>query len=296
MRSVKKGFRFSMLWIHLVLILFCLLCILPLVSIVSISLTSEADIYDTGYKLIPVKVDTTAYQLLFKMPDQLLNSYAVTISVTLVGTALGVLVNSLIAYPLSRKEFKYRRAINFFVYFPMLFSGGLIPWYILIMQYLQMKDTFWVLFVPSLASAWNILLLKTYFSKIPVSLFESATMDGANEPRIFLQILLPLSKPSLATVGFMTSLTYWNDWWMALLFIENDKLLPLQYLLQRIMSNIEALQVAAQRAGLTVAQEQIPKENVRMAMCIIAAGPMLFIFQFFQKYFVKGLTVGSIKG
>lgn len=282
---------------NLLFIIFCLICIIPLVAIISVSLSSKQDVLKYGYRLIPARLDFTAYTYIFRNPRQILDAYEVTIFVTIIGTFLSLMVNSLIAYPLSRKEFKYRGRITFIIWFPMLFSGGLVPWYILVSQYLHMKDKIWVLIIPYICSAWNILLLRTYFSKIPVELMESSKIDGANEFYIFFKIILPLSTPSIATVGFLTSLTYWNDWWLSLLFIENDRLIPLQYLLQRIMQNIEMLKTALQmNSGIHIDYSKFPDENARMAMCVLAAGPMLFMFQFFQKYFVKGLTVGSIKG
>lgn len=293
-RSVNKVSRSI---IHCIFIVFCLTCILPIIAIVSISLSDKLDLVNFGYRLIPVRFDVSAYKYIFNSPAHILNSYKISILVTVLGTFAGLLINSLIAYPLSRNEFKLRNKITFFIFFPMLFNGGLIPWYILISQYLHLKDTVLVLILPLLASAWNVLLLRTYFSKIPTALMESATIDGANELYIFFKMILPLSTPALATVGFLSSLTFWNDWWMALLFIEKQNLLPLQYLLQRIMTNIQYLASALQSdmAG-KIDLTKMPDENARMAMCILAAGPMLFMFQFFQKCFVKGLTVGSIKG
>lgn len=293
----KKSSRINKIIIHLVLIIFCITCILPIIAIVSISFSDKVDLARYGYRLIPLNFDITAYQYIFRSPMIILNAYKISIIVTVLGSFLSLLVNSLIAYPLSRDEFKFRNKITLFIFFPMLFNGGLVPWYILISQQLHLKDTIWVLVLPSLASAWNVLLLRTYFSKIPKALMESASIDGANEIYVFFRIILPLSKPALATVGFLTSLVYWNDWWLALLFIENQDLLPLQYLLQTIMTNIQYLASALQgtMAG-TIDLSTMPDENARMAMCILAAGPMLFMFQFFQKYFVKGLTVGSIKG
>lgn len=293
----KKSSRINKIIIHLVLIIFCVTCILPIIAIVSISFSDKVDLARYGYRLIPLNFDITAYQYIFRSPMIILNAYKISIIVTVLGSFLSLLVNSLIAYPLSRDEFKFRSKITLFIFFPMLFNGGLVPWYILISQQLHLKDTIWVLVLPSLASAWNVLLLRTYFSKIPKALMESASIDGANEIYVFFRIILPLSKPALATVGFLTSLVYWNDWWLALLFIENQDLLPLQYLLQTIMTNIQYLASALQgnMAG-AIDLSTMPDENARMAMCILAAGPMLFMFQFFQKYFVKGLTVGSIKG
>lgn len=283
--------------VHLPLVMFCILCVIPILALASISLSSMRDIADYGYRLVPVHIDFQAYRYIFNNPGVILNAYAVSITVMVMGTVFGMIVNSLIAYPLSRLEYRLRRPLTFFVFFPLLFSGGLVPWYILISQYLKLKDTVFALVLPYVASSWNILLFRTYFSKIPRDILEYARIDGAHELYVFWKIVVPLSVPSFATVGFLTALIFWNDWFLAMLFIEKNSLLPLQSLLQRIMSNIEFLttQLRGTMAS-TVDTSQLPSENARMAMCVLAAGPMLFAFQYFQKYFVKGLTVGSLKG
>lgn len=179
----------------------------------------------------------------------------------------------------------------------MLFSGGIVPWYILIAKYLNMKDTFFVLFVPYLVNVWYVLLLKTYFKDIPISLLESANIDGASEIRILISIVLPLSKPALATVSLFIVLQFWNDWWLSLLFINKESLVTLQYLLYKMMRNMDYLRNnVSQMAHGMIDTSNLPTETMRMAMCIVAAGPMLIIFPFFQKYFVRGLTVGAVKG
>jgi putative aldouronate transport system permease protein len=178
----------------------------------------------------------------------------------------------------------------------MLFNGGLVPWYILIARYLQLKNTFFVLFLPWLVIPWFVLLLRTFFTQLPFSLFESAKMDGASEFRMYAQILLPLSKPALATVGLFIALHLWNDWWLPLLYIDVERLIPLQFMLQRMMANFDYLTKQMTTASMNIDISELPGESARMAMCVLAAGPMLFIFPFFQKYFVRGLTAGSLKG
>lgn len=282
--------------IHLIFGLFALLCILPIAAIISISLSNENDLVSYGYRLLPKALDITAYKFIFKNPTQILRSYYVSSVVTVAGAVLSLLIVSMTAYPLSRSDFKYRNKMSLFIYFTMLFSGGLVPWYMLIDRYLGLKDTIWVLIIPLLVSPWNIFLLRTYFQKIPPSLIESANIDGAGELYAFFKIIVPLSKPALATVGLFTALMYWNDSFTALLFIYKANLIPLQYILYKIMTNIQMLTVQMKNLPTTTSAARVPTESARMAMVILAAGPMLFVFPFFQKYFVKGLTVGSVKG
>ncbi len=282
--------------ISILLVSFSLLCIIPIVSIISISLSNEADISQYGYKLIPVRLSMTAYEFIFKNPLQILRAYFMSISVTVTGTLLSLLVISMFAYAISRSDFKYRRKLSFYIFFTMLFNGGLVPWYMLISRGLHLRNTFWVLIIPYLTNAWFILLLRTYFQKIPMALIESARIDGSMEIRTFLSIVLPLSKPAIATVGLFITLNYWNDWWLSMLYIENQKLIPLQYMLARMMRDLTELLQNMTEIPSGSSLRQFPNESARMAMCILAAGPMLFVFPFFQQYFVKGLTVGAVKG
>ena len=282
--------------INVVFIFFGLLCIIPLISILSISISNEIDILKNGYSLIPRMIDLTAYSYILYKPVQILNAYKVSIFITLFGTLASLIVVAGIAYPLSRPDFKLRNSLSFFPFFTLLFNGGLVATYILISNYLHLKNSIWVLILPYMASAWFILLLKTFMQKIPMDIIESCMIDGANEFRIFLQIILPLSKPGLATVGLFTLLQYWNDWWLSMLYIETEKLIPLQYMLYRMMANIEFLTSSSNKMPPGMKMAQIPSESARMAMAILAAGPMLIVFPFFQKYFVKGLTVGAVKG
>lgn len=282
---------------HIFFIIFSILCILPFVLLISISLSKEADIVKYGYSFIPKNIDFLAYKIVFLNPQQLIDSYKVTIMSTLVGTFFSLLVMSLVAYALSRTDFKYRKVVTFYLFFTMLFNGGLVPSYILISQYLKLTDTFWVLVIPGLVNVWYIILLRTFFQSIPPSIFESAKIDGASEFTIFFKIVIHLSKPALATIALFGVLIRWNDWFTALLYIKNEKLLTLQYLLQRIILEMQLLNDANQNLPQELLiNTQIPTESLRMAMVILVAGPMLVVFPFFQKYFVKGLTVGSVKG
>jgi putative aldouronate transport system permease protein len=282
--------------IHTVLILFALLCIIPLVAVISIAFTEEKDIVVSGYHLVPRSVSASAFRYVLSNPRQILRSYGLSAVVTALGSVVALLVISLVAFPLSRPDYRYRRPLSFYVFFTMLFNGGLVPWYILISRYLQLKNHLLVLIVPYLVIPWFVLLLRTFFSQLPISLFESAKIDGASDFRSFFTILIPLSKPALATVGLFICLQYWNDWWLPLLYVDTEKLVPLQYMLYRMMANITFLTSQMTQTGITIDIRNLPNESARMAMCVLAAGPMLFIFPFFQKYFVRGLTAGSIKG
>lgn len=216
---------------------------------------------------------------------------------TLVGTVLSLLAMSLVAYALSRNNFTYKKGVTFYLFFTMLFHGGLVPSYILISQYLKLNDTFWVLVIPGLINVWYVILLRTFFQSIPPAVIESAKVDGASEFTIFFKIIIHLSKPALATVGLFGVLIRWNDWFTALLYIQNPKLLTLQYLLQRIILEMQLVSENSQSAPQQLlGNMQMPSEAIRMAMVVLVAGPMLVVFPFFQKFFVKGLTVGSVKG
>jgi len=269
--------------------------VLPLAYIISISLSDERMILDYGYRLIPKSISWKAYQYIFQSPEIILNAYGITILVTVCGTILSLLITAMLAYSLSRTDFRYRRVASFLVYFTMLFNGGLVPWYIVISQYLHLKDKIAVMIVPYLLSAWFVLLMKGFLQSLPMEIFESAKMDGAREFRIFFRIVLPLSKPGLATVGLFTALMYWNDWWLALLFVDDNRIIPIQLMLNRIMSNLAFLTSELGR-NARIDVSKFPNESARMAMCALAAGPMIFVFPFFQKYFIRGLMVGSIKG
>lgn len=281
---------------HLLIALFAIMCIVPFILVVSISFSSEKDIVNYGYQFVPKTFDLSAYKYIFTNSSQLINSYMTTILFTIVGTFFEVLFDIMMAYPLSRVKFKERKFFNFYIYFTMLFSGGLVPSYILVTQYLNIDNTFSVLVLTGLINVWHIFLLRTFFKSIPEALIESAKIDGASEWRVLFQIVVPLSKPVIATVTLFGVLARWNDWYTTLLYINDTDLYTLQYLLQKMMMDINML-----KEGLGVPQSvldsmEIPGETARMAMAIIAAGPMILVFPFFQKYFIKGITVGSVKG
>lgn len=297
-RDLLAVTRLSSVIIHIIIIFFALICLLPLALIISISFSEEIDIIKYGFRIIPMNFTTTAYSVIFKDLSKLINSYKVTLTVTFVGTLSSLFIMSMFAYTLSRRDYKYRRILSFYMFFTMLFSGGLVPWYILITRYLKLTDTYGALIIPYLVSAWNLFLLRTYFMKIPFSLIESAKIDGASEFRIYTHICLPLSTPALATVGLFIALNYWNDWWLSLLFINKREMYSLQMLLKVMMENIEYLKsdMARMFNPEMLKSIELPSESTRMAMCLLAIGPIMLLFPFLQKYFVEGLTVGSIKG
>jgi len=285
----------SNIFINIFLFLIALVCILPLLSIISISFSNNADLTQFGFSIIPRHLDLTAYRYIFNDPTLIISGYEVSILVTALGTFVSLFVTTAIAYVLSRHDYKFHGVISFFVFFTLIFNGGLVPWYMLINNYLHLGNTIWALILPYAANAWFILLLRTFFQKLPFEIIESCYMDGAGDFRIFFQIVLPLSLPGIATIGLLIMLTYWNDWWLALLFIEKTSLFPLQKTLYSMLSNIQFL-TSSTAIPSFLKVTNLPTENARMAMALLAAGPMLFVFPFFQKYFVRGLTVGAVKG
>jgi putative aldouronate transport system permease protein len=271
--------------------------ILPFILVLSVSISDGASIAERGYGLFPGAVSWEGYLSVLSKPYQLIQSYKITILFSLANTAASLLAQSMIAYTLSRKSYRYRKFLTVYIFITMVFGGGLVPSYILNSQYLHLNNTVWIYILPSLVSAWNIIVIRTFFSGLPEGLVEASKIDGASEFRTYFQIILPISKPVLATIGFMTLLSKWNDWHTSLIYIRDAKLYSLQYLLQRILRETEYLKSVTGSAAGTLLQNQFPPtDSMKFAMAVIAAGPMLVIFPFFQKYFTKGLTVGSIKG
>ncbi len=278
--------------INLFLLALSLACLLPFVIILAASFSTENSIVNQGYSLFPKDFNTLAYQYLLVDSAQVLRSYLVSVTITTIGAPLGLLIMALVAYAMTRKHFQYRKAVAFYIFFTMLFSGGLVPSYILITQYLQLKDTLAVLIIPSLVVGGWVLILRTYFRDLPEELLDAARIDGSGEWRTFFQIVVPLSTPGLATVGLFSMLMYWNDWFTSLLYIEKAALFPIQYLLYTIVNNMDFLDLLSQQAGVRVDPPHIP---ARMAMVVLAIGPILLAYPFVQRYFVRGIRVGSLK-
>ncbi|MBR5157467.1 MAG: carbohydrate ABC transporter permease [Clostridia bacterium] len=282
---------------HVLLIILSVCCLYPFLVILGSSFQSQEEIMRSGYRMLPAEFTLNAYRMLFADPVRLIDAYKVTIITTLIGTICGLAFVSSCGYVMSRKDYAYRKILSFYVFFTMLFNGGLVPTYILISRWLELKDNIFALILPGVCSAWNILLMKGFFMGVPTELIESAKLDGLGEFSAFVRIVMPISKPAFATVGLLLLLNYWNEWYFSMLYIESPEKVKLQYLLMSIMKNIEYLNSPeALEAGIVSNGQSMPTLSARMAMCIAVAGPILVVFPFFQKYFVKGMTVGAVKG
>ena len=291
---MKKRIKVSQVALYGILTLISVLWIIPVLFIFSLSVTPETSLSEVGYRLIPKEITFDAYTYIIKNPAQSLNSYKISIIVTVIGTVAGLMFTTGIAYAMSRKDFKLGKHITRFVMFAMLFHGGLIPTYIVVTQVLHLGNTLWVLILTMLVSPWNIFLMKSFLSSIPTELLEASFIDGATEYQTYFKVVLPLAKPGLATVGLLILFSYWNDWYQAMLYIDNMDLVPLQLLLYKIISNIQF--VLQNSFYLASEGGSFPTIAARMATCVIAIAPMLLAFPFFQKYLAKGLTLGSVKG
>lgn len=290
----KKKLK-TQIFLNVFFVIFCAIIIFPFILLVSISLSNEGDIIKYGYMVWPKHIDFSAYGYVLKNPVTLLRAYGVTTIFSVTAMVFGVLLMAMIAYPLTVRNLRGRGGMSFYLYFTMLFNGGLVPTYILITQYLHLGDNLLVYILPGLISPWYVFMLRTFMQGIPNEMREAVKIDGGDEFVIFFKIILPLSKASLAAVALFVFLGKWNDWYTAMLYINNDKLISLQYMLQRILQNLQLLK-EMQNMGLNVAVEEVPTETVRMALAVLVAGPALFVFPFFQKYFVRGVTVGGVKG
>lgn len=279
---------------YVIVTLFSLVCLFPFVLMITSSFMNEKEILTEGFKLIPREGSISAYQFLFQNPGKLVDAYSVTILNAVIGASLGLFLMSMAGYVLCRHDFKYSSQISFFIYFTTLFSGGLIPSYILMVNGLGLKDSIWSMILPGLMSPWSIFLMRNFMKSIPDSLYDSAAIDGAGDFRIYWQIFLPLAKPALATIGLFLVLAYWNEWYNAMLYIQSADKYPLQYFLQRIVNqaNIQLLI----RQGVSINTSDLPSESIKMATAVVATGPIILVYPFVQKYFVSGLTIGAVKG
>ncbi|WP_339149945.1 MULTISPECIES: carbohydrate ABC transporter permease [unclassified Sutcliffiella] len=282
---------------HVLLGSFAFFCIFPFLYIIVISLSSTQSLALNGYSIIPSEWSMEAYQYLWQMKSQIIQAYGVTIFVTVVGTFISVSIIAMYAYAISRKQFRYRKQFTFIAFFTMLFSGGMVPFYIVMTQLLGLRNSIWALILPLAVNAFYIIIMRTFFQRtVPEAILESARIDGAGELRIFFTIVLPLSIPGIATIALFSTLAYWNDWFNALLFIDNPNLVPLQSLLMRIENNLDFIR---QNAMLTNQNSSIlasvPQDSARMAMVVLATLPIALSYPFFQKYFIKGLTIGGVK-
>ena len=278
---------------YVVVSLFALLALFPFAMLLVNSFASEHAILNYGYAFVPREVSTSAYALIFQNPQKMLRTYGLTIFITVCGTVVSLFFASMAAYVLSRRELRYRNVMAFFLYFTQLFNGGLVPYYIFLSKGLHLQNSLLVLMLVPMFSVLNILILRNFIgSSVPASLFESAKIDGANELVLFLRIALPIAKPALASIGLLTALGYWNDWWTPMMFIQRESMYPLQYTLYQLISSINFA------AGMvnTLPVINMPKESLKLAMTVVATGPIILVYPFIQRYFVQGITLGAVKG
>jgi putative aldouronate transport system permease protein len=289
---------FSQYAMHAVFIVISIASLYPLFLVIGISFSDEITITLKGFSMIPHKVSYAAYEFILKESNTIFRAYFITIATTVVGTIASTLTIALYAYPLSRKDFKQRKIFAFIAFFTMLFSGGMVPWYIVCKTILGLRNNIWALFLPYLMNAWFVMIMRTFFkTNIPDSIIESAKMDGASEYRIFFQIVLYLALPGVATIALFNTLVFWNDWWLPLMLVTDPAWYNLQYLMYRIQIDIQYLtQMASNLSGVSGdILQRLPSKTAQMAMCVMTIGPIVLAYPFFQRFFVKGITIGSIK-
>jgi len=286
--------------LHVLFAALSIACVAPLLLLIAVSFTTETELVLRGYQFFPRELTLEAYKFLFESPKLIVNAYGVTIIVVVAGTVGSVLITSLYAYPISRMDFPFRNFFSMYVVITLLFNGGLTATYITNVRILGLRNTIWILILPGLSSAFWVLLTRTFFrSSIPTSVLESARIDGAGEARIFFKIVMPLSLPVLATIAMLATFAFWSDWFRSLLYIDKRELYTLQYVMMRALLNLQYLQqnmsqMSSEEAMMELAR--LPSETLRMAMAVIAIGPIVIAYPFFQRYFITGLTVGAIKG
>lgn len=271
------------------------LCVLPFVVIVSGSFTSNQEIIRNGFSLLPKDFTVEAYKTIFRTPEDILQAYKMNAYYTGIGTALGLIIITLTAYVISRKEFKYRNTVSFLIYFTTIFGGGMIPWYLMYANVLNLRGTTLAIWFPALITPFLVILMRTFIvGAVPDAVVESAKIDGANHWRIFWQIVLPVLGPGLATVGLFQALGYWNDWYRSSMFSTSSRTWSLQFYLYDLVNSTQAMRQMAQYANVNTAD--LPTQSVKLAMSVVATGPILILYPFVQRYFVSGITVGAVKG
>ncbi len=297
-RSINEISAVSNIILNIFYVLLSLVCLLPILLVVAISFTDENEILLNGYNLIPQKFSLKAYEFVLSAGEAIVNAYGISILVAILGTCMSVAVITLYAYPLSRSNFRYKNQFAFFAFFTMIFGGGLVPWFMVYSQLIRIRGTIWILIVPYLMNAWYVMIMRTFIkTTVPESLMESAKIDGAGEFRTFFSIVLPLLKPGLATIGLLSCLGYWNDWYLPLVFLTERKLYNIQYVMYQTLSDIQFLTSgSANFAELGKVLSDLPGESARMVIAVLSIGPIVFAYGFFQKYFIKGLTIGAVKG
>ncbi|WP_411829375.1 carbohydrate ABC transporter permease [Paenibacillus alginolyticus] len=283
--------------VNLIFILMACASIFPFVLLVMASFTDQKAIINDGYSLLPSVFSLEAYKYMMKSSASLFRAYGITVFITIIGTVVGLAISTMLAYPLSRSDMPLRKVMSFLVFFTLLFNGGLVSTYLIYTEFFHIKNTIWALIIPGLlTNGFYILLIRTFFStSIPAAIIESAYIDGASEFKIFYRIVLPLSLPILATIGLMLGISYWNDWFNGLIFVTDSKLFSIQNMLNRMLSDIQFLQKSSM-TNASQASSNIPTDSVRMAIAVIGIVPIFCAYPFFQKFFVKGLTLGAVKG
>lgn len=295
MNRIKSG---TNALFNLVFVVLAAAAILPVVFVFMISISSEESIRQVGYSFFPVEFSSKAYLFLWNERGTIFNALLISVLVTCLGMALGILLTTTMGYSLSRPEFKLKQFYTWVIFIPMLFSGGLVASYVVNANILGLRNTLWVLILPLAVSSYNIVICKTFFkSTIPDGIIESAKIDGATQLRTFVSIVVPISKPLFATIALFLCFGYWNDWFLSSLYISNSRLVSLQALLNNIMRSLEYM-ANNPTAGVSLQQykAQMPSESVRMAIAIVIVIPIACAYPFFQKYFISGLTIGAVKG
>lgn len=282
----------------IILTVLVIITLLPILLIVIASFTDETTLIRDGYTFLPKKWSLDAYYYMVKQGIVIVRAYGVSFLVTIVGTCASVLLTTTLAYPMSRKSFKYRNVLAFFVFFTMLFNGGIVPSYIMWTRFFHIKNTIWALLLPNyLVTAFNVILVKNFYANnVPDALVEAAQIDGASELKIFYKVMFPLARPVVATISLFTGLCYWNDWINGLYYVDNEKLYSIQLLLIKIMNNIQGLKANSSAAMLGTGAVELPGTSVRMAMAFIGILPILLVYPFVQKYLVRGVVIGAVKG
>lgn len=290
--------RVQQVVMNLIMTVLALSCALPFLLLVISSLSSEASLTTKGYSFIPAEWSLETYEYLMTSAGSILKGYGLTILVTVVGTAASLTLTVLFAYPLSRPELPFRNFFAFFIFFTMLFNGGMVPTYLMYVNTFDIKNTLWAYIIPGhLLGGFYVIMMRSFFtSSIPDSLIEAARLDGAGEVRILRSIILPLSKPLLATLTLMIGLTYWNDWVNGLYYVTDQSLYTIQMILNTMLNNVQFLTTSASEMGADVSALKLPSVGIRMGVAVIAVLPILLFYPFLQKYFVKGIVVGGVKG
>ena len=294
-RKVSISDRAVVIFSYVFITLIAAACLYPLLMVLGVSLSDNTAVVKYGYRIIPKDFTFDTYLYLFAHSGtRILKSYGTTIFVTVVGTLGAMLVTSMIGFAVSIKSLKYRNIISYICNFTIIFSAGLIPWYYVCVKWYHFTDSYLGMIIPSMFSVFNMFLMRTYFSEIPDSLYEAARIDGASWFKIYWEIAIPLSKTAMLTVGMMYALAYWNDWWNALMFINDREMFPLQYYLYNILSNVNAIRSGRVPAG-AAANLKLPSETVKMAVTMITIGPIILLYPFVQRYFVNGIMTGAVK-